>query len=192
MAIFVIGILLLPLSFFDLSIRDGALSFAWSFDFIALAASIILSLTYFFTAEKFHYQNLPFLAVLVLEFMRFGTVTLLNNEIPFESYILSAYFMLGALCTAFVIYFVAEGKIRSRVPLIVWPALLIVFATVSLIVGFPPLASYTDVTEGVFVRSISGYVQFLFFYSTPIMMAIALKSDHFPKKEKRKKKKQEK
>ena len=187
--IFVIGLLLLPLSFFDLSIRDGAFSFAWSFDLVALAASVVLSLTYFFPAEKFHYQNLPFIVVVVLEFMRFGTVTLFNNEIPFESYILSAYFMLGSVGAAFIFYFVAEGKMRSRLPMILWSTFLLVFATVSLIVGFPPLASYTEIVEGVFVRSISGYLQFVLFYSVPLLVATALKSDHFPKKQKRKKNK---
>lgn len=188
--LFVIGILLLPLSFFDLSIRDGVFTFAWSFDLVALAASVTLSLTYFFPAEKFHYQNIPFLAVVILEFMRFGTVTLFNNEIPFESYILSAYFMLGSVGVAFAFFFVAEGKMRSRLPVILWSSFLLVFATVSLIVGFPPLASYTEIVEGVFVRSISGYIQFILFYSVPLLVAVALKSDHFPKKEKKKKKKE--
>jgi hypothetical protein len=187
--IFVLGALLLPFSFFDLSIRDGVFTFAWSFDLIAFAASIMLSLTYFFPAEKFHYQNLPYLLVLVMEFMRFGSVTLLNNEISFESYILSAYFVLGAVGTAFVFHFVAEGKIRSRLPMILWPSILIFLATVSLIVGFPPLGAYTDVNEGVFVRSISGYIQFVLFYSAPILAGAVMKSDHFPKKEKKKKQK---
>lgn len=187
LVIFIIGILLLPFSFFDLSVRDGALTFAWSFDIVAFAASIAVSATYFLPARNFHFQNIPFLLVLVLEFMRFGTVTLLNNEIPFESYILSAFFMLGTVGVSFVFYFVAEGKMRSRLPMIIWSSFLLVLATVSLIVGFPPLASYTDITEGVFVRSISGYIQFVLFYSIPLLVAAALKSDHFPKKQKKKK-----
>ena len=42
--IFVLGALLLPFSFFDLSIRDGAFTFAWSFDLIAFAALFIANL----------------------------------------------------------------------------------------------------------------------------------------------------
>ncbi|MBQ8912079.1 MAG: hypothetical protein IJY89_05870 [Clostridia bacterium] len=190
MIIFIIGILLLPLSFFDLSIRDGAFTFVWSFDFVAFAASIAVSATYFLPTDNFHFQNAPFLVVLALEFMRFGTVTLFNNEIPFESYILSAYFMLGTVGVSFIYYFVAEGKMRSRLPMILWSSFLLVFATISLIVGFPPLAAYTEITEGIFVRSISGYLQFILFYSIPIIVSVALKSDHFPKKQKKKKRKE--
>ena len=192
MIIFIIGIVLLPFAFFDFSIQQGKFVFEWSFDLIEMLASIALSITYFLPAHrKFHYQNVPYLTVLVAEFIQFGTVTLLDNEIPFVPYVASAYLMLGALGAAFVTHFVAEGKMRSRAPLIVWSSLMIVLALVSICVGFPPYGVYTEITEGVHVRNLSGCIWFILFNCTPILLATALKSDHFPKKQRRKKRKKE-
>ncbi|MBQ8216014.1 MAG: hypothetical protein IJZ33_07115 [Clostridia bacterium] len=190
--IFVIGILLLPFAFFDFSIQQGRFVFEWSFDFIELIGSIALSITYFLPAhQKFHYQNIPYLAVLVLEFIQFGTVSILGNEIPFVPYVASAFLMLSALGAAFVTHFVAEGKMRSRTPMVLWSSAMIVIALVSIILGYPPLGVYTEITEGILVRNLSGCIWFVLFNSTPILLAVALKSDHFPKKQKRKKKKAE-
>ena len=188
-AIFVIGLVLLPFAFFDFSIQYGRFIFEWSFDFIELLASVSLSVTYFLPAhKKFHYQNIPYLTVLVAEFLQFGSVTLLGNEIPFVPYVASAFVMLGSLGAAFITHFVAEGKMRSRVPMILWSSLLIAVSVVTLCVAIPPYGVYTEITEGTLVRNLSGCIWFVLFYSTPILLAIALKSDHFPKKQKRKKK----
>ncbi|MBP3322462.1 MAG: hypothetical protein J6M12_08905 [Clostridia bacterium] len=190
--IFAIGLILLPFAFFEFSLQNGKFVFDWTFDLIDFAASVCLSVTWFLpTSRNFHYQNIPFIAVLVMEFLRFGSVSLLGNEIPFESYIASAFFMLGALGSAFVMYFVAEGKMRSRAPLIFWSVLMMVIAPVSLIVGVPPFGAYTEIVEGTLVRNLSGCIQFVLFYSVPLLLAIALKSDHFPKKQKRKNRKKE-
>ncbi|MBQ8399691.1 MAG: hypothetical protein IJX08_06960 [Clostridia bacterium] len=188
--LFILGIVLLPFSFFEFFLENGAFMFRWDFDIIAFAASIALSVTYFLpTHEKMHFLNIPFITVLVMEFCRFGTVTLLDNEIPFPSYIASAFFMLGSVGTVFLLYFIAEGKIRSRIGLFVWPAFLLILATASLIVGFPPFGVYTEIVKGNFIRNLSGFIQFILFYSAPILIGVALKSDHFPKKQRRRKRK---
>ena len=99
--------------------------------------------------------------------------------------------MLAACGYSFLLFFIAEGKLRSRIPLFVWSALMLSFTAVSLIQKIVPFYAYTDITEGELHFGLSFLVVFLLYNLTGILVASFLKDD-LVKEERRKKKESQK
>ena len=188
----VIGGILLTFSFINMIFNKGSFQIFFSFDSVLLAFSgFLLSYFYFQPEEKIHRLAYPHLALLAVLFLRFGSVTIFGREIPFDRYIFYAVFMLAACGYSFLLFFIAEGKLRSRIPLFVWSALMLSFTAVSLIQKIVPFYAYTDITEGELHFGLSFLVVFLLYNLTGILVASFLKDD-LVKEERRKKKESQK
>ncbi len=178
--LFANGLCLLPFAFLNLTLRNGVSLFSFFFDFALLAASVGMSLIFLLpVGQKMHCLNLPHLSLLVCQFLRFGTVTLLNRELSFDFYISSAVFMAASLGNAFIVFFIAEGKIRNKIPLFVFPGLMATLAVCSLVFEFPPFSVLEEVSKGVRCVSVTRALSFLIYNLSPIVLACFLKSDKY-------------
>ncbi len=176
--LFITGLALFPFAFLDLTVRNGKTELLFFFDFALLAASVGLSVLYFLPFEKkTSCLNIPYFSVLVCEFLRFGSVTLFSNEISFEYYISHVAFMLSSVAVLFFVYFIGEGKIRSKLPLIFISCIAILITVLSVIIGFPPFAAYSEINEGAWCIGISRPIAFMIYNLSPLFIAIFLKND---------------
>lgn len=180
--LFVNGLCLLPFAFLNLTLRNGVSELSFCFDFALLAASVGLSLLFILPfKQKTRCLILPHLALLVCQFLRFGTVTLLDREIPFDFYISSALFMAAAFGNSFIVFFVCEGKIRSKIALFVFPGLMVLLALCSLIFSIPPFFVLEEINKGAHCLGITRAVSFILYNLSPVLLALFLKDDKIKK-----------
>ena len=185
-AVLVCGIVLLPFALFNLSFINGQLSFVFHFDTALLLFAVGLSLFFFLPVEKQPaLLNIPYAALLAAEFLRFGTVSLFNRVLPFDFYIASAAMFFAAFGNEFFIFFIAQGKLRSRLPLIILSVLMTVLAVCSLSVGFVPFAVYEQITTGDYIVSLSRGIALILVQLPAVLLAFALKSDKVKAEKKR-------
>ena len=193
--LFAVGVLLLPFSLFEFSLKDGAAYFAFSFDLPLFAASVLFILIFFEKLFKTAARlTFPFFALLICEFMRFGTVSLFERKLPFNIFIVSATIMGLSFIYTFLLYFITAGKMRSKVPILLFSLLLYTLAAVSLALRWIPFFAYENTTDGAHFFSISYLAAFALLNSAGFFIALSLKDDRVlkEKKERRERKKAEK
>ena len=187
-----VGILLLPFSFFCFAVIDGKPDLSFQLDIPLLFTGVLFIVVFFekqfSTLMRFGY---PFIALLICEFCRFGTVSLFDRVISFEYYIVSAAFMGCAFGFTFILYFVAIGKMRTRLPLFAFSALNLIVAIVSPILRIIPFVAYDDTVSGRKFFSISYLVAFLIINGAALGITLALRDDK-AKEERRQKRLQKK
>ena len=189
--LFVSGILLLPFAFCNFSIVSGAPKVIFLFDLPLLLGAVGLSALFFLPFDqRKELLLIPYGAVLASEFLRFGTVTIFERAIPFDRYLSAVAFMLASFFTVFFLFFIAQGKLRSRLPLFILPAVLGAAALFSMIFSFPPFFVLEGITEGTAITSVSCGAAFILYNATVVMIALNLRDDKV--REERKKRKNEK
>lgn len=187
-AMLVFSIILLPFSLLEFAVRNGTPEFSFRLNTPLLSAAVMMFLSFFDGLFKSLMRFLyPYLALLVAEFLRFGTVSIFNREMPFDIYVISAFFMLAAFGFTFILYFIAQGKMRTKIFLICWPVLMAILATVSIIVRILPFGAYDQVTKGVFCIGVSDYIAFLLLNASGLSVAFALRDDKVKKEKKERK-----
>ena len=176
------GILLLPFALFNFAYVNGEPSFAFCFDTALLLFSVGLSLTFFLPLEQnMALLNIPYAALLVTEFLRFGTVSIFNRKLSFDYYLASVAMMATAFGMEFFIFFIAQGKIRSRLPLFVFPAVMIALTVCSLVFSIVPFAVRSEIVTGDRIYSLSRGIAMLIAQLPAILLGIALQSDKVKK-----------
>ena len=174
----VLGMFILPFSLLSFGLRDGKFFLDMQFDLAFLAASLTVSSERFLPIkEKKQLICLPYYSLVILLFLRFGTVTLFDREIPFERYLPSALLMIASFGYSFILYFITEGKMRTKVFLFIWSILMELIALFSAVFSVPPFVVYDEITEGQKIFSISTLIAFIFFNTTPLVIAFFLKDD---------------
>ena len=189
--LFVSGILLLPFSFCNFSIVSGEPKVVFLFDLPLLLGAAGLSALFFLPFDqRKEFLLIPYGAVLAAEFLRFGTVTIFERAIPFDRYITAAVFMLASFFAVFFLFFIAQGKLRSKLPLFILPGVLCAAAICSMIFSFPPFFVLEEITEGARITSVSYGAAFILYNATVVMIALNLCSDRV--RDERKKRNNEK
>ena len=175
---FAVGLVLLPFSFIEFAVREGVASFSGRFCLPMLAFGLACLLTVLDRdGKKLKFFLFPYAALLVGEFLRFGTVTIFNRVIPFDVYIISAFFMLAAFGYTFILYFVVTGKLRSKIPLLSWSCLMLIAAILSMILRIVPFFAFEDVLDGRLCVGVSDFIAFLIFDLSGAALGIALRDD---------------
>lgn len=191
----IIGGLLLPFSFAVYTVKNGSGEFSFYLDFaMLLPACFFLLLSFMISDKKKITLCYPYFSILGFEFLRFGTVTLFNREIPFDFYIVSAFIMLCAAGYSFILFFISSGKLRSKIPLIVWSVLMTALAIFSIADGIIPFCAYQEIiNEGNAVKyvAVSRFISVLLLNLSGFIIGIALKDDKV-REEKRMRKAKEK
>ena len=177
-AFLITGLLLLPLSFLRLSLRDGAAFFEIAFELpILLTGAAFLMIFFENVFSSMMRLAYPFLALLLGEFLRFGSISIFDRELPFDLFLVSAAFSPLALGYAFMLYFIANGKMRTKIPLLVFSALCYAAAAASCITRVPPFFAYDKVTEGALCFSLSHLIAFLAVNTAGLIIGLALRDD---------------
>lgn len=177
-AMLVFAILLLPFSLFVFAVVDGVPGFSFRLN-LPLVVLCLLTAAAFPEKDarslmRFAY---PYIGLLVFEFLRFGVVSLFNLALPTDEYFVSAFFMLAALGYSFILFFIAQGKMRTKIFLILWSVLMTVLAVLSMSFGILPFFAYSDITSGTLTVSVSDFIAFLLLNACPLLLAAVLKDD---------------
>ena len=172
------GILLLPLSLLEAAVRGGEFSFSFFFNTpLLVCASLMLLPMTDQSGKNLKLYLYPFLSLLAFEFFRFGTVGLFNRSLPFDVYIISAMFMLAAFGYSFILYFISLGKMRSKLPLLIWSSFMLVLAALSAGIRTVPFFAYEEITEGRLCVGISNLAAFLVLNASGVALGVALRDD---------------
>lgn len=176
--LFAVGILLLPFSFAEYVVTDGVSAFGFHFDPALFAEAALFCLPLFASpGEKPMRLAYPYFALTALEFLRFGTVTILGREIVFNFYIFSAFLMLCGVGFSFILLFIAMGKMRSKLSLYLWTALLTALAVVSLVYEIVPFYARDAIGEGEVRFGLSRVFSFFLSLLPGFFDALFLKDD---------------
>lgn len=174
----VLGMLILPFSLLSFGLRNGKFFLEMQFDLVFLVASFTVSSARFLPIkEKKQLICLPYYSLLILLFLRFGTVTLFDRVISFERYLPSALLMIASFGYSFIFYFITEGKMRTKVFLWIWNILMELIALLSAAFAIPPFVVYDEITEGQQIFNISTFIVFILFNTAPLVIAFFLKDE---------------